>query len=280
MLFARVFSEVTILQAHVEGTMKMQSLKVMTYFVILSFTLGTAFLQAAEVEDLLEAGSVKVEAGAKAQLKIDRIADQTDGLLQEFKQVNKQIESLRVYNAQLERQVASQKQMMSELETSIANATVIERGVSPLMLNMIDGLEDYINLDLPFKQEQRLRAVSDLSVNVDSARFSAAEKFRQILEVYDIESEYSQSIETYRDMIDINANGSEIEVDVLRVGRVVLAYQTKDKAQTGAWNKESESWETLGTEYRRPIDEAIQIAQKIKAQDVIEMPITTPEIAK
>jgi uncharacterized coiled-coil protein SlyX len=254
--------------------MKMQSLKVMTYFVILSFTLGTAFLQAAEVEDLLEAGSVKVEAGAKAQLKIDRIADQTDGLLQEFKQVNKQIESLRVYNAQLERQVASQKQMMSELETSIANATVIERGVSPLMLNMIDGLEDFINLDLPFKQEQRLRAVSDLSANVDSARFSAAEKFRQILEVYDIESEYSQSIETYRDMIDINANGSEIEVDVLRVGRVVLAYQTKDKAQTGAWNKESESWETLGTEYRRPID------QKIKAQDVIEMPITTPEIAK
>ena len=57
--------------------MKMQSLKVMTYFVILSFTLGTAFLQAAEVEDLLEAGSVKVEAGAKAQLKIDRIADQS-----------------------------------------------------------------------------------------------------------------------------------------------------------------------------------------------------------
>ena len=156
LLFARVFSDILYYKPHVEGTMKMQSLKVMTYFVILSFTLGAAFLQAAEVEDLLEAGSVKVEAGAKAQLKIDRIADQTDGLLQEFKQVNKQIESLRVYNAQLERQVASQKQMMSELETSIANATVIERGVSPLMLNMIDGLEDFINLDLPFKQEQRL----------------------------------------------------------------------------------------------------------------------------
>ena len=260
--------------------MKMQSLKAMTCFVILSITLGTSFLQAAEVEDLLKAGAVKVETGAAAQLKIDRIADQTDGLLQEFKQVNKQIESLRVYNAQLERQVASQKQMMSELETSIANATVIERGVTPLMLNMIDGLEDFINLDLPFKQEQRLSAVNDLSVNVDSARFSAAEKFRQILEVYDIESEYSQSIETYRDMIDVNANGSEVEVDLLRVGRIVLAYQTKDKAQTGAWNKESGSWETLGAEYRRPIDEAIQIAQKIKAQDVIEMPITTPEIAK
>ena len=110
--------KIITLQAHIEGIMKMQSLKAMTFFVILSITLGTSFLQAAEVEDLLKAGAVKVETGAAAQIKIDRIADQTDGLLQEFKQVNKQIESLRVYNAQLERQVASQKQMMSELETS------------------------------------------------------------------------------------------------------------------------------------------------------------------
>ena len=260
--------------------MKMQSFKAMTSYVILSFVLGSLVVSAAEVKDLLRAGAAKVEAAVAKQVKVDRIADQTDGLLQEFKQVNKQIESLRVYNAQLERQVSSQKQMMSELEMSIANATVIERGISPLMLNMIDALEDFIELDLPFKKELRLQAIEDLSVNVDSARFSAAEKFRQILEVYDIESEYSQSIETYRDMIDINANGSEVEVDVLRVGRIVLAYQTKDKGQTGAWNKETGSWKTLGSEYRRPIDDAIRIAQKIKTQDVIEMPLTAPEIAR
>ena len=113
------------------------------------------------------------------------------------------------------------------------------------MVSMLKGLEDFIALDVPFKKDQREAAIADLYVNMDSAKFSAAEKFRQILEVYDIESEYSLSLEAYRDLVDINGDGSEVEVEVLRIGRVALMYQTKDKSQTGAWNKETGSWETL-----------------------------------
>ncbi|MBT6027589.1 MAG: DUF3450 family protein, partial [Porticoccaceae bacterium] len=101
---------------------------------------GAVKVKTAEVNDVLKAGAVKVKTAQTAQTKVDRIADQTDGLLQEFKQVNKQIESLRVYNSQLDRQIVSQKQMMAELQESIKNATVIERGISPLMASMLDGL--------------------------------------------------------------------------------------------------------------------------------------------
>ena len=260
--------------------MRKQPLKALTWCIIFSAALSVNWSQAAEVQDILSAGAAKVKAAQAAQVKVDRVADQTDGLLQEFKQVNKQIESLRVYNSQLDRQISSQQQMMSELENSIANATVIERGITPLMVSMLKSLEEFISLDIPFKKEQREQAVADLAVNLDSARYSAAEKFRQLLEVYDIESEYSQSLETYRDMIDINANGSDVEVDVLRIGRVALAYQTKDKAQTGAWNKETGAWQTLGSEYRRPIDQGIRSAKKLSPQDVLEMPITAPETAR
>ena len=233
-----------------------------------------------KVSDILSAGAKKVQSAKKSQVTVDRIADQTDSLLQEFKQVNKQIENLRVYNSQLERQIASQKRIMAELKESISNATVIERGVTPLMISMLASLEDFIKLDMPFKKEDRLDAVSDLEINLDSAKFSAAEKFRQILELYDIESDYSLSIESYRDLIDINSDGSGVEVDMLRVGRVALMYQTKDKSQSGAWNKETGSWEELGSEYRRPIDQGIRIAKKINTQDVMEMPIMAPEVAQ
>ena len=81
-------------------------------------------------------------------------------------------------------------------------------------------------------------------------------------------------------MVDINSNGSEVEVEMLRIGRVALMYQTKDKSQTGAWNKATGSWETLGSEYRRPVDQVIRMAKKIIPQDVIEMPITAPEVAQ
>ncbi|MDA8782187.1 DUF3450 domain-containing protein [Porticoccaceae bacterium] len=260
--------------------MNKQPLKALAFAAVLASGLTVGAVQASEVSDVLKVGAEKVQIAKTAQTKVDRIADQTDGLLQEFKQVNKQIESLRVYNSQLERQIASQKQMMAELRESIENATKIERGISPLMISMLKGLEDFIALDMPFKKDKRQDAIADLYVNMDSAKFSAAEKFRQILEVYDIESEYSLSLESYRDMVDIDANGSEVEVEMLRIGRVGLMYQTKDKSQTGAWNKETGSWETLGSEYRRPVDQGIRIAKKLSPQDVMEMPITSPETAQ
>jgi len=149
-----------------------------------------------------------------------------------------------------------------------------------LMENMLKGLQEFVALDVPFKRDMREEAVERLFSNLDSAKFSAAEKFRQILELYDIESEYSLTIENYRDLIDINGDGTEVEVDVLRVGRVALMYQTKDKSQTGAWNKATKSWETLGSEYRRPVDQGIRIAKKLSPQDVMEMPINAPESAQ
>ena len=95
--------------------MKKQPLKALALFAVLTGGLTAVAVQATEVSDVLKAGAVKVQAAKSAQTSVDRIADQTDVLLQEFKQVNKQIESLRVYNSQLERQIASQQQMMDEL---------------------------------------------------------------------------------------------------------------------------------------------------------------------
>ena len=266
--------------------MKKQSLIALAPMAIFAFAMSAMAEEAAvvertaEVSEILNAGAEKVQAAKKSQVTVDRIADQTDGLLQEFKQVNKQIESLRVYNSQLERQIVSQKRMMVELEESIENATVIERGISPLMANMLDALEDFVGLDMPFKLERRQQAIAELYVNLDSAKFSAAEKFRQILEVYDIESDYSLSMEAYTDQIDLNGDGSLVEVQILRIGRVALTYQSKDKSKVGVWDKNSKSWQPLGSEYRRAVDQAIRIAVKLAPQDVIEVPITAPETAQ
>ncbi len=260
--------------------MNKQPLKALVIISALVSGLTAMAVQSTEVNDILKTGADKVQSAKQSQTRVDRITDQTDTLLQEFKQVNKQIESLRVYNSQLDRQIASQEQMMAELKESIANATVIERGISPLMANMLAALEDFVALDMPFKREMRLETVADLTSNLDSAKFSAAEKFRQILELYDIESEYSLSLESYPDMVDINGDGTEVEVVMLRIGRVALMYQTKDKSQSGAWDKSTGSWQTLSADYRRPIDQGIRIAKKLSPQDVMQMPITAPEAAQ
>ena len=76
--------------------MNKQPLKALALIGALISGLTATAVQAAEVNDVLKAGAVKVQSAKTSQTKVDRIADQTDGLLQEFKQVNKQIESLRV----------------------------------------------------------------------------------------------------------------------------------------------------------------------------------------
>ena len=71
--------------------MNKQPLKALALVAALIGGLTASAVQAAEVNDVLKAGAVKVKTAQTSQTKVDRIADQTDGLLQEFKQVNKQI---------------------------------------------------------------------------------------------------------------------------------------------------------------------------------------------
>ena len=87
-------------------------------------------------------------------------------------------------------------------------------------------------------------------------------------------------MESYTDQIDLNGDGSLVEVQILRIGRVALTYQSKDKSKVGVWDKNSKSWQPLGSEYRRAVDQAIRIAVKLAPQDVIEVPITAPETAQ
>ena len=76
--------------------------------------------QAADVDDVVAAEKAKIGAAKSSQQRVDAIADEADELFQSFKQVNKQIEGLKVYNAQLEAQLADQHQTITDLESSIA----------------------------------------------------------------------------------------------------------------------------------------------------------------
>ena len=70
-------------------------------------------------------------------------------------------------------------------------------------------------------------------------------------------------MESYRDLVDIDGNGTQVEVEMLRIGRGALMYQTKDKSRVGAWDKATSSWQELDSGYRRAVDEGIRIAKKL-----------------
>ena len=113
---------------------------------------------------------------------------------------------------------------------------------------------------------------------MENPDISDAEKFRQVLEGYQIESEYGRKIDFYTDII--NVEGSDVNVNVLRIGRIALVAQTKDERVTLAWNNSIRDWEQLPDSYRNAVRQGIRIANKQATIDIMPLPVAAPENAQ
>ena len=227
------------------------------------------------VKEVLSVGHKKNQAAKASQVRIDRIASETRDLLQDYKTVMKQVDGLKVYNARLEKQITNQIRRIKELEKSIDEATVIQRQMMPTIIKMIDGLEEFVRLDVPFHKEEREQRIEFLRNNLDRSDVSIAEKFRQVLEAYKIETEYGRKIDTYAGKAEVD--GVERDVNFLRIGRIALLYQTTDTEKSGMWNNESRQFEPLGNEYKGAILKGLRIARKQASIDIMKLPIPAPE---
>ena len=104
---------------------------------------------------------------------------------------------------------------------------------------------------------------------------TVAEKFRRLLEAYEIENDYGRTIEAYKGSLELD--GAVREVDFLRIGRTALLYQTVDSEIFGMWDKTNREWVPLSAEYRNQIRAGIKMARKQVAPNLLILPIAAPE---
>lgn len=244
--------------------------------IVVSSAFCTVATQANTLEAILNVGEEKTAAAKQSQAKIDRLAEEARDLLSDYKTVMKQVDGLKVYNARLQRQITNQERRIADIDESISEVTVIQRQMMPLVIRMIDGLEQFIQLDVPFELDERMARLEFLRDNVDRSDMTVAEKFRQVLEAYNIELQYGRGVETYSDTIEIN--GVVRDVDFLRVGRVSLVYQTTDGEESGVWNSSTQSWDPLPSgDYASAIRKGVRIAKKQATIELLNMPVAAPE---
>jgi hypothetical protein len=246
--------------------------KLSAAFLAAFVTAGTSL---AQEEKILEPAVKKAteinESAAKSQIKINNITDQIDNKLQAFKAINKEITGLDVYNGQLNKQIDNQMQEMADLNASIDGVSIIERQITPLMLRMITGLDQFVALDVPFLAEERNKRVAELKAMMDRADIAPSEKFRRVMEAYQVEMDYGRTLEAYSGLHIID--GQERDVDFLRVGRTALIYQTRDASLQGTWNKQTRQWEALPSSYRTQVTKGLRMAKKQLAPDLLMLPI-------
>jgi len=240
--------------------------------LLVLLALAASVAQAQSVEDILNAGDKNIRLAQASQNRVDAVVDQTGDLLDEFNTVNKEIDGLKVYNALMDRQIRDQVEEMAKLAESIDQVTVIERQIMPLMLRMIDGLEKFIGLDVPFLPDERQERVDKLRDLMERSDVSVAEKFRNVFEAFQVENDYGRTIESYKGALEI-AGGTR-EVQFLRIGRIALLYQTVDGAFTGAWDNESHNFVELDSgSARTQVRQGIRMARKEIAPDLLLLSI-------
>lgn len=260
--------------------MNMHRLK--TIALALTMSIGALMgsqAQANTVDAVLKVGQAKTAAAKKSQQKVDDLAAETGSLLQDYKTVMKQVDGLKVYNARLEKQISNQLKRIDDIDKSIDQVTVIQRQVTPLIIRMIDGLDQFVHLDIPFLMKEREQRIKFLRDNLDRSDLSVAEKFRQVLEAYKIENEYGRKVSAYKGSLKIN--GVDRDVNFFQVGRVALLYQTTDTEVSGYWDKEAKDFVELDKgEYRNAIMKGLRIARKEASIDILKLPIPAPEAAQ
>ena len=253
----------------------------MNKMLLLSATLtaglfsATAFAQAT-VDQVTDAGEKRADAGAAEQRRVEQIADQTADLLNDYNTVSKVVDGLVTYNTLLQRQINNQEEEMAALNESIKNVALIERQIVPMMTRMLDGLEVFIELDTPFLLKERTERLARLRDMMERSDVSSAEKFRRVIEAYQIENDYGRTIEAYKDTVDID--GVTQEADFLRIGRVSLAYQTVGGGTTGAWDKDSGQYVKLDdAEFKNQVAHGLKVARKQVAPDLLVVPVAAPK---
>lgn len=216
--------------------------------------------------------SQRLAAEAKAsQARIEQLDDASRAMLDEYRNALQQTEALQGYNSQLRELVVAQRQELAGYQAQLDGIERTQEAVTPQMRRMVEVLGEFIAADLPFLPDERSDRLAQLQDLLPRADVSLAEKYRRILEAYQVESDYGRTLEAWRGELPL-AEGSR-SVEFLRLGRVMLYFQTLDGHASGWWNPQSRSWQSLDGSARRPLRQAIAIARQEQAPALLELPV-------
>lgn len=213
------------------------------------------------------------QASAQSQQKIDRSAEKTLVLRAEIEQLNEEVKNLQIYRNHLQSLVANQEQEMTSLEQQTEEIKRTRQGIVPLMYDMIEGLEEWVAKDKPIRLAARQERIEKLKELMPRADVSDAEKYRRILEAYQIELDYGNKLGTYQAQIALSS-AQQVEAEVLYLGRLVLLARSLDGEQFWNWDAKQQSWQAFSDANKSDLNAAYQLAQQQIAPTLLNLPVS------
>lgn len=244
-------------------------------YLSLGFVIALSFSSMSMGSNLRTAKSIQSEtniASTESQMRIDNIAETSLNRQAEIERLQAEVKSLEVYRSHLISLLQSQDEELQSLNGQINEIKDTRQGIVPLMYDMISGLNEIVENDAPIKLVQRAERIKKLEQMMGQANITDAEKFRRVLEAYQIEMDYGIKLSTFQGQLD---NGEQLlEANMLHLGRMSLVARSLNETHYWAWSQNRRQWETLGSEQKASIDHAFSVANQQVAPSLLTLPIS------
>ena len=208
-------------------------------------------------------------AARASQQRVNQLDDQTRQMLERYRANTFQAQQLNVYAQQLEQLAAAQDADKVSLQRQLQDVDQTDQQIVPLMLRMVASLEKFVSQDLPFLKQERQERVDSLKRLMTDPGVNVAEKYRRILEAYQVEADYGRTLGAERVQVDDKV------VDVLRIGRTALFYLSTDGDSAGRWDASAGRWVDLPGSYIGSVRKGLRIAHEQTAADLLTLPMPT-----
>ncbi len=230
----------------------------------------------ANASDLSSAQAIQNKTNTEAsqsQTRINKSAENTLSYQADIEQLEDELKNLDVYRKHLTALVDDQHRELKNINQQISDIEQTRQGVVPLMYKMIDGLKNTVKNDKPLRAEQRYQRIEKLETMMTIANVSDAEKYRRILEAYQIELDYGTKLGVYQGEISFD-NGKKIQANILYLGRISLIACNFNQDKYWTWDQKAKAWILLDSSLNSELDKAYSVANKEIAPSLLTLPVS------
>jgi len=212
-----------------------------------------------------------IDAEAKAQKKADDWSWKKQDFIDEIRDLKYRVTWLQYQKEKHDIYIARVKENIADLEFKKAETLKVREQLDPYLEEVVNRLKAFVDNDLPFLPGERKRRLAFLTDSLNDYQLQLSEKLRRVFEGVQIETTYGRMFAS--NDTTLNLAGSDTQVTLLRLGRVGMYYLSLDGTQAGRWDDETQQWEALPENYIRPIGRGLDIAERKRSVELIDLPL-------
>lgn len=247
-------------------------------FACASVMVSPAFAQS-QLDQAVDQAETTTSAAAASQERIDSIDEQKGDLFREYRAVLQRIDSQTLFVEQQRIFLTSQENELADLERQIEDVDTVLQELAPMQSEMIAQIDNFVRLDIPFLRQERIDRIDALRelMTQPPTNVPPAEKYRKILEAYEIELDYGRFLRTWEEQLwsdpEAGPDPDAPTVDFLLIGRVAFIYMTKDESELGIWDAAANQWTRLDGGFKPQVRQAIRMAKEVTTPNVFFPPV-------